>query len=133
MSPHLRIARPVDDLESSVTMYKLGFGLLEIGRFTGHDGFDGVMLGSPDSTFHFEFTYCHSHPVSPTPTPEDLLVFYVPDVESWNARCQAMLDAGFAEVASFNPYWSRLGRTFEDQNGYRVALQQAEWRNVSAA
>jgi prolyl oligopeptidase len=41
-----------------------------------------------------------------------------------------MLAAGFKQVSSFNPYWETRGRTFEDPDGYRVVLQQAEWNNV---
>lgn len=127
MNAQLRIARPVSDLERAVRMYRQGLALDEIGRFADHDGFDGVMLGHGGATFHFEFTCCRRHPVSPTPTPEDLLVFYVPDHDDWERRCRSMRDAGFAEVAPFNPYWARRGRTFEDVDGYRVVIQRAAW------
>jgi len=30
-------------------------------------------------------------------------------------------------VASFNPYWERAGRTFEDPDGYRVVFQNSSW------
>jgi hypothetical protein len=36
-----------------------------------------------------------------------------------------MMAAGYWPVASFNPYWDRSGRTFEDSDGYRVVLQNA--------
>lgn len=127
MHAHLRIARPVSDLPRSVRMYRYGLSLLELGNFADHEGFDGVMLGDRNSQFHFEFTVCRHHPVSPSPTPEDLLVFYVPEPADWDERCRSMEEAGFAEVESFNPYWSRLGRTFEDPDGYRVVIQRAPW------
>ena len=38
-----------------------------------------------------------------------------------------MLAAGFAPVASYNPYWDSSGRTFEDLDGYRVVLQREAW------
>jgi hypothetical protein len=38
-----------------------------------------------------------------------------------------MIAAGFSPVAAFNPYWDTRGRTFEDDDGYRVVLQNAEW------
>jgi hypothetical protein len=38
-----------------------------------------------------------------------------------------MLEAGFLEVPSFNPYWAERGRTFQDCDGYRVVLERAEW------
>jgi hypothetical protein len=129
MQPKLRIARPVSALERSFAMCVEGLGLAVIGSFADHDGFDGAMLGKAGLDYHFEFTYCRSHPVRPSPTPEDLVVFYLPDRADWQRTCQAMLDAGFAEVASFNPYWGRRGRTFEDHDRYRVVLEQAEWES----
>ena len=129
MQTHVRIARPVRELEKSVQMYCKGLGLVEIGRFADHDGFDGVMLGRLGLSYHFEFTYCRVHPVTPSPTAEDLIVFYLPDASEWESRCRSALDAGFVEVKSFNPYWAKLGRTFEDVDGYRVVLQCAAWSN----
>jgi hypothetical protein len=38
-----------------------------------------------------------------------------------------MMAAGYEPVSSFNPYWDRVGRTFEDPDGYRVVLQNAVW------
>jgi hypothetical protein len=110
-------------------MYRKGLGLTEIGRFEDHEGFDGVMLGRTGLGYHFEFTYCRTHPVEPRPTPEDLVVFYLPDPAEWRRTCQSMREAGFKEVSPFNPYWQQRGRTFEDHDGYRVVLEQAEWEN----
>ena len=36
-------------------------------------------------------------------------------------------NAGHEPVKPFNPYWDKNGRTFEDPDGYRVVLQNAEW------
>ena len=130
MQPKLRVARPVSDLERSVSMYVEGLGLAIIGRFADHEGFDGVMLGKAGLDYHFEFTRSRDHPVRPSPTPEDLVVFYLPDRAEWRGACEAMIDAGFAEVAPFNPYWSQRGRTFEDNDHYRVVLEQAEWESA---
>ena len=127
MKAQMRIARPVSALERSVAMYCDGLGLRELGRFEDHAGFDGVMVGTPGLPYHFEFTQCRADPVAPTPTPEDLIVFYVPEPSEWQRVCASMLAAGFAEVPAFNPYWRRHGRTFEDPDRYRVVLQQAEW------
>jgi hypothetical protein len=127
MATHLRIARPVGDLARSVAMYRNGIALDELGRFTDHAGFDGVMLGEPGAGYHLEFTVCRQHPVQPRPTPEDMLVFYVADAVAWQQRCSALLAAGFLEVAPFNPYWAQQGRTFADTDGYRVVVQRAAW------
>ena len=123
----LRIARPVSALERSVAMYCSGLGLGVLGRFANHAGFDGVMLGRPGLQYHFEFTYCRTHPVAPAPTAEDLVVFYLPDAAEWNNACARMLAAGFSEVTSFNPYWQERGKTFQDHDRYRVVLQQETW------
>ena len=133
MPTQLRIARPVTDLEASVAMYTSGVGLEVIGSFQDHDGFDGTMLGTVGENYHLEFTSCRTHPVQPTPTNEDLLVLYLPDSEAWQQRCMKLLEAGFREVASFNPYWDRNGRTFEDRDGYRLVIQQAAWSNGKAS
>jgi hypothetical protein len=106
-----------------------GLGLVQLGRFSDHEGFDGVILGTVGAAYHVELTYCRAHPVPPCPTPEDLLVFYVSDPHQWEQRCRAMLDAGFTEVQPLNPYWSRSGRTYQDHDGYRVVIQQASWCN----
>ena len=129
MQTQLRIARPVSSIERSVAMYSKGLDLREIGRFDDHDGFDGVMLGRPGLPYHLEFTFCRTHPVSPAPTAEDLLVFYLPESDRWRQTCGAMLLAGFVEVEPFNPYWRQLGRTFEDHDHYRVVLQCDSWRS----
>lgn len=127
MDPHVRIARPVSDLQRSVAMYTQGLGLAELGGFVAHAGFDGAMLGLPERGFHFEFTYSHTQKVLPAPTPEDLLVFYVPEPLAWKQRCAAMLHAGFVEADPGNPYWGQSGRSFQDHDGYTVVIQRASW------
>jgi catechol 2,3-dioxygenase-like lactoylglutathione lyase family enzyme len=126
-SVQLRVARPVSDLERATEMYCAGLGLTVLGSFADHQGFDGVMVGAPDAPYHLEFTICRTHPVAPTPTVDDLLVLYLPDLDVWRAACSRMLEAGFQRVASFNPYWDEAGCTFVDPDGYRVVLQGAAW------
>ena len=131
MPTHLRIARPVTQLARSVAMYRQGLGLQEIGAFADHAGFDGVMLGfagDDDAGFHFEFTHCRAQAVAPTPTVEDLIVLYLPDAAEWQRTGENLLGAGFAAVASFNPWWERGGRTYADADGYRTVLCNAAWR-----
>jgi hypothetical protein len=127
MAPHLRIARPVTDLARSTYLYCRGLDLPVLGKFEDHGGFDGVMLGFAGRGYHFEFTRHREHPVAPAPTVEDLVVFYLPAAIEWRAACARMRAAGFLEVVSFNPYWDRSGRTYEDHDGYRVVLQNADW------
>lgn len=127
---HLRIARPVTDLTQSSQIYCHGLGLQEIGEFTDHQGFSGVMLGAEGLGWHLEFTRCSTHPVRPSPTEDDLLVLYVPHQPDWLFRCTSMDDAGFKRVPSFNPYWDQQGVTFIDKDGYRVVIQHASWQST---
>jgi catechol 2,3-dioxygenase-like lactoylglutathione lyase family enzyme len=131
MTAHLRVARPVSDLARSTAMYRDGLGLSVIDSFENHQGFDGVMLGIEDAQYHLELTRARGHAPRPSPTPEDLLVLYLPDAAQWQAACERMLAAGFARVAPFNPYWKARGATFEDHDGYRVVLQNDTWSNVA--
>ena len=123
----LRVARPVTDLERTRGMYMRGLGLALLARFEDHEGFDGVILGVPGAGYHLEFTHCRHHAIAPAPTVEDLLVLYLPDAAEWRAACARMLDAGFAPVAAFNPWWDRGARSFADDDGYRIVLCNAAW------
>lgn len=123
----LRIARPVTDPEKSARLYCDGLGLSKIGTFTDHAGFSGCMSGREELPWHLEFTLCHQHPVSPSSSPEDLLVLYIPEHAQWQERCARMEAAGFNRVTSFNPYWDQNGVSFEDHDGYRVVLQNMHW------
>jgi hypothetical protein len=123
----LRIAHPVTNLEQSTTMYCNGLDLEIIGSFEDHLGFDGVILGKNGLPYHFEMTYCKNHPIIPSPTKEDLIVLYIPDLTEWQYRCKLLLESGFTLVESFNPYWAQHGKTFQDNDGYRIVLQNARW------
>jgi catechol 2,3-dioxygenase-like lactoylglutathione lyase family enzyme len=123
----MRVARPTDQLDAVVRFYSHGLGLTVLASFQDHDGFDGVMLGSPGAAYHLEFTRKRGHSAGRAPTQDNLLVFYLPDSERWQAAIDRMVAAGYEPIASFNPYWDRLGRTFADPDGYRVVLQCASW------
>jgi len=125
--PHLRVARPTDDLAAVVRFYRDGLGLEVLSEFHDHDGFDGVMLGRPGSAYHLEFTRRKGHSAGRAPTGDNLLVFYLPDNAEWRATVARLERAGYHPVESVNPYWDRRGRTFEDPDGYRVVLQNASW------
>jgi catechol 2,3-dioxygenase-like lactoylglutathione lyase family enzyme len=118
----VRIARPTDKLEELVAFYRDGLGLEEIGRFAGHAGYDGVMLGLPDKSYHLEFTrHAHGSPGA-APSRDHLLVLYVPDDDE-RARLVARLDArGAPRVEPENPYWRDKSVTFEDPDGWRVVI-----------
>lgn len=127
---HLRVARPSDDLVAVVRFYRDGLGFEVLASFQDHEGFDGVMLGHAGAAYHLEFTRKAGHPVGKAPTQDHLLVFYLPDRHEFDAAVARLERAGHRAVASFNPYWDRHGKTFEDPDGYRVVLQNAEWATL---
>jgi catechol 2,3-dioxygenase-like lactoylglutathione lyase family enzyme len=124
---HLRVARPTDDLDTVLRFYRDGLGFAVVGGFTGHDGFDGLMLGHPGAAYHLEFTRKAGHPAGKAPTQDNLLVFYLPDRGQWQGAVDRLLGLGHRPVPSFNPYWDRNGATFEDPDGYRVVLYHGAW------
>src|ERR1043165_2796737 len=75
----VRVARPTARLREVVTFYRDGLGLKEIGSFTGHAGYSGVMLGLPGAAYHLEFTTHDEGSPCPAPTRDNLLVFYITD------------------------------------------------------
>ncbi len=127
-STTMRVARPTDRLEEIVRFYRDGLRLTVLGSFVDHVGFDGVMLGMAGASYHLEFTYRRGHTVGNAPTQDHLLVFYLPDHVAWLEATAHMEQAGYSPTTSFNPYWDKQGRTYEDPDGYRVVLQNAEWK-----
>lgn len=124
---HLRVARASNDLAAVVHFYRDGLGFEVLSEFKDHEGFDGVMLGHKGAAYHLEFTRKEAHPAGRAIGQENLLVFYVPDVRTWNAAVARMERAGYSAVRTFNPYWDKNGKTFEDSDGYRVVLQNEPW------
>lgn len=122
-----RIARPTDNLNLISEMYIQGLDFKKLGAFLNHNGFDGVIIGHPEHSYHLEFTHHQGSIVGKAPTHDNLLIFYVPNNDEWTQTCEQMMNAGFKLVESFNPYWDEYGKTFEDIDGYRVVLQQKEW------
>ena len=123
----LRIARPTRDLGLAKKMYMSGLGFSLLGEFRDHDGFSGIMLGLKGLNYHLEFTHCLDMPRIEMPSPEDLLIFYIPENLLWKRLHNRMQEAGFTPVSPSNPYWAINGKTFEDLDGRRVVLQNSQW------
>ena len=123
----LRVARPTDNMDEVMRFYTHGLGMTVLDSFADHEGFDGVMVGVVGAVYHLEFTRKRGHLAGRAPTPDNLLVFYLPDKNEWQAAVDRMGLAGYEPVASFNPYWEQGGRTYEDPDGYRVVLQHGAW------
>ncbi|KAL7789008.1 Glyoxalase/Bleomycin resistance protein/Dihydroxybiphenyl dioxygenase [Trichoderma ceciliae] len=122
----LRVARPTDNIEALIPFYVDGLGFEVLGRFNQHEEFDGVLLGHSGAGYHLEFTTKNDHTVGRAPTLDNLLVFYLPRGDDFNEAVARMEKAGFSAVTSFNPYWDRCGKTYEDADGYRVVLASRE-------
>jgi hypothetical protein len=123
----LRVARPTDNLPEVVKFYRDGLGLQILGSFSGHNNFDGVMLGRKGSPYHLEFTHQPGHKVGKAPTQDNLLVFYIPNEVEWKSAVERMENHGYRPVKSYNPWWDNGGKTFEDIDGYRVVLYHGIW------
>jgi Glyoxalase/Bleomycin resistance protein/Dioxygenase superfamily len=119
----VRVARPTDRLAEVVAFYRDGIGLTELFRFEGHAGYDGVMLGLPDRSYHLEFTQHVDGSPCPAPTRDNLLVFYVPDHRAIDTIVARLSDRGHPPVDAENPYWTENGATtIEDPDGWRIVL-----------
>lgn len=119
----VRFARHTNRLEEVVRFYRDGLGLPELGRFAGHEGYDGVFLALPGTSAHLEFTTGGRHP-APAPHPETLLVLYLGDEEGV-ARARERIAT--EPVAPANPYWAKHGVAFADPDGFHVVLVPASW------
>jgi catechol 2,3-dioxygenase-like lactoylglutathione lyase family enzyme len=119
----VRFARHTDQLDEIARFYRDGLGLPEIGRFSGHAGYDGVFLELPGTDAHLEFTTGGEH-AAPKPHPESLLVLYLGDDET---VARALASSGASPVVPANPYWASNGVTIEDPDGFCVVLVPSVW------
>ena len=118
----IRVARPTDNLDAVVKFYTEGLGLEKIGSFQDHNGYDGIMIGLPDSDYHLEFTTHKKGSPCPAPTKDNLLVFYIVDKITITKKVEHMQNMGYKPVEPENPYWKEKGVTFEDPDGWRIVL-----------
>jgi ribosomal protein S18 acetylase RimI-like enzyme len=126
MTTSLRVARHTERLDAVLAFYRDGLGLLEVGGFRDHDGYDGVFLAIPGTGAHLEFT-AGGREGAPTPHPESLLVLYLGDAAAVQA---ALARLGTEPIAAANPYWDEHGVTLEDPDGFRVVLVPERWIRV---
>ncbi|GAK08371.1 VOC family protein [Geomicrobium sp. JCM 19038] len=122
VAAQVRIARPTDQFERVIDFYVNGLGLVEIERFKGQRGYEGVIVGLPSSDYHLEFTRHRDGSPCPAPTRDNLLVFYIEDYEQVRKVASRLVEMGYPEVAPENEYWKEKGVTIEDPDGWRVVL-----------
>lgn len=120
---HVRIARPTDQLDEVVRFYRDGLGLPEIGRFDGHAGYRGVLVGLPGTRYHLEFTQHDDGSPGPAPSRDNLLVLYLGEPAQAEQVAARLTALGHPRVAAENPYWTRNGAiTVEDPDHWRIVL-----------
>jgi catechol 2,3-dioxygenase-like lactoylglutathione lyase family enzyme len=114
----LRIARHTDRLDELVAFYRDRVGLPEIGRFTDHDGYDGVFLEVPGTGAHLELTTGGSHR-PPEPHPESLLVLYFDSSAELELVAERIAQP---PVVPANPYWQANALAYADPDGFQLLL-----------
>jgi catechol 2,3-dioxygenase-like lactoylglutathione lyase family enzyme len=118
----MRVARPVRQLPITLRFYVEILGLDHLGGFSGHDGYDGAFVGPAGSDWHIEFTSHVSGLPRPSPTEEDLLVFYCSE-EQLRMAVTSLHESGSELIRHENPYWATAGAVVcRDPNGYLVVL-----------
>ncbi|WP_391201620.1 VOC family protein [Psychrobacillus sp. L4] len=118
----IRVARPTHQIKEVTKFYCEGLGLKKIGSFSGHDGYDGVMIGLPNADYHLEFTQHEDGSPCPAPTKDNLLVFYMPNLEEIELIQNRLKVMGYDTVSPENPYWEKSGITIEAPDGWRIVL-----------
>jgi catechol 2,3-dioxygenase-like lactoylglutathione lyase family enzyme len=118
----VRFARHTDRLEEVVAFYRDRVGLPELGRFAGHDGYDGVFLdlgGRAPGDAQLEFT-TGGGSAAPAADDETLLVLYL-DSEAERDLLAARI-GDERRVIPANPYWRVHGIAFADPDGFQLIL-----------
>lgn len=118
----VRIARPTNQLREIERFYCEGVGLEKVGSFEGHQGYNGLMIGLPNTDYHLEFTEHEKGSPCPAPTKDNLLVLYIPKRNTIERIAAKLQEMGYPEVEPENPYWNEKGITIEDPDGWRIVL-----------
>ncbi len=121
----VRVARPTDRLVEVTRFYTEGLGLLRLGGFEGHEGYDGVFIGLPGVGYHLEFTTHAAGSPCPAPSEDNLLVLYIPERSRIDAIARRLEAMGYPPVPPENPFWRDGGVTIADPDGWRVVLMNS--------
>src|SRR5690242_21740448 len=112
----VRVARPARDLTRSTWFYRDLIGLLRLGGFENHDGYDGVFFALPGGG-ELELT---AGPVAPNRgTDEEPFGLYVSTPEGVRAIGARPNSAGAPNLPAPYPYLERFGQAVHDPGAER--------------
>lgn len=121
-SPKMRVAHPTNDIERAVNFWSHVIGFEILSRFENHDGYDGAILGFPDTQWELEVTRHSSGLPRPTPTDEDIIALYL-DRDEANEIIDRLRLAGHPQMKHPNPYWQAMGASAHtDPDGYTLII-----------
>lgn len=116
-----RIARHTDNLEIIKAFYIDILGLVCLGNFENHDGYDGVFIGNMDSDWHLEFTKSKEK-VKHVFDVDDLLVFYPKTEYEYNLLIDKLSKNNISTITAKNNYWNNNGKMYLDPDGFRIVI-----------
>lgn len=118
----MRVAWQTDRLAECARFYGELLGLVTLGRFDDHAGYDGILFGLPGSDVQLELTsHRAGSPAAPS-AGDDLLVLYLEAQEAATAVARRCAEAGVDPVAPENPYWDGRAIVVPDPDGRLVVL-----------
>ena len=122
----VRLGRPTTQLDEIIRFYCNGLGLDLLLQFDKDKaGYAGAILGVPGTYYHLEFV-THENGFSEDqikPLTEDhLLIFYLENKTDQDVITDRLAIMGSHPVTAKNSHWDLDGVTFEDPDGWRIAL-----------
>jgi hypothetical protein len=97
-----------------------------LAQWDDHDDYDGTVFGLPDASRQLEILSVAD--LTPTPTSEDQLVFYLGSAERVEVVVARLAAAGHVSRESANSCWQETGaRCFVDPDGYWLVLSPEAW------
>ena len=118
----VRFARSSSDLSKVETFYNQVLEMKCLGRFEGHNGWDGLMLGYESAAWHLEFTKRDECTFAIAVDPEELLVLYVSDSELAQLM-RRINEHGARPITLDNPYRAEHGAIgIADPDGHVIVL-----------
>ena len=129
----VRFARSSSDLSKVEAFYNQVLGMERLGRFEGHKGWDGVMLGYESAAWHLEFTKRAECTFAIGVDPEELLVLYVSDSELAQLMCR-INEHDVRPIHLDNPYWVEHGAIgIADPDGHVIVLFPESRERIGAS